>query len=479
MSDSFIQSERFKDMIRQWMNDWVLCSWDLLKIELDPWQQRALRDLQDYNTVVVHSAHGVGKTFFDAVSTLIFLFLHPMSKIVTTAPNFDRQVRAGLWAEIHRLYRRSEILQELFRMDTVSIRHRDYREEWFGMGFSVELSSKESEAKTLEGFHAPALLAVLDEAKGIPDSIYKSIKGALTGNQAKLLVTSTPPLDPIGFFVDMVQSNNSKVKVHSVSAYSSPRVSLEWIEDRRLEWGEDSAVFKAKVLGEIPEGGERSFFPSGIIKRGIENRTALSGDCTLGVDVARYGTNYSAVSSRRGNRIMKVVRAPIHLDTMALVGLIVKYIYEEQPTFVNIDATGVGAGVVDRLKEVVVEKRSSTIWRDNIFSSVQVRGVELGSSSQSKEKYKNLRAELYDKLRMGLTSDILAIPNDPTLVDEMYGIGYTYDSLGRLVIESKESMERRGKPSPDTLDAVILSLYEVNDRPWVPLSAGAIDWITR
>ena len=105
------------------------------------------------------------------------------------------------------------------------------------------------------------------------------------------------------------------------------------------------------------------------------------------------------------------------------------------------DEVGIGAGVVDRLRE----------------QGYRVHGVNVGRPAQDSEHYANQRAEGYWNLRQLVLDGQLEIPADNELVGQLAALRYTFNSLGQLVMESKEDMRRRGVPSPDKADALMMA----------------------
>ena len=136
---------------------------------------------------------------------------------------------------------------------------------------------------------------------------------------------------------------------------------------------------------------------------------------------------------------------------MEVAGRIADTIRAHNPQTVNIDEIGVGAGVVDRLRELGLS---------------QVRGVNVATKSSKPEHYANLRAELFDTLRSRFEQGRITIPSDRALIAQLASIEYTFTSSGQLLIQSKETMASHGLPSPDLADALALAFA---DRPPVKL----------
>jgi hypothetical protein len=151
---------------------------------------------------------------------------------------------------------------------------------------------------------------------------------------------------------------------------------------------------------------------------------------------------------------------------MEVAGLVAKIIREENPARVNIDVGGLGVGVADRLDE---QGYGHVINRVN-FGGKPVEPPPLGEDGKPQGGPANRRAELYVNLRNAL-EESLSLPDSNSLQGDLTSIGYKFTSDGRLLLESKEDMRRRGVPSPDEGDAVALCFTEPGGSP-VPRSVA-------
>jgi hypothetical protein len=164
----------------------------------------------------------------------------------------------------------------------------------------------------------------------------------------------------------------------------------------------------------------------------------------IGVDVALSDGDKTAIIRRKG-RVVYNLETFKNMNTMEIAGYLKHVIEREKPYRVYIDCIGVGAGVVDRLRELN-------------FSFVE--GVNVARSANNKDKYRNLRAELWHEMREWLAQDMtVQIPDSDELHGDLCNLGYKYDSNGRLQIESKDDLKARGMPSPDTADAMAMTFY--------------------
>jgi hypothetical protein len=82
----------------------------------------------------------------------------------------------------------------------------------------------------------------------------------------------------------------------------------------------------------------------------------------------------------------------------------------------------------------------------------------------------NRRAELWSNLKNALQGRF-SLPDSDTLHADITGVGYKYTGDGRLLLEAKEDMRKRGMPSPDEGDAVALCFTEPEGSPF-PQSNG-------
>lgn len=174
-------------------------------------------------------------------------------------------------------------------------------------------------------------------------------------------------------------------------------------------------------------------------KAEVESETSL----ILGCDPAISDNDRTAIIRRKGRLAygLEVVR---NHNTMEIAGKIRRIIEQERPAHVYIDCIGIGAGVVDRLKEMGYEC---------------VEGINVARSANDKERFANLRAELWSEMRDWLMQNELPvqIPDDDALHGDLCSLGYKHRSNGQLLLESKDDLRKRGMPSCDTADALMLT----------------------
>lgn len=171
-----------------------------------------------------------------------------------------------------------------------------------------------------------------------------------------------------------------------------------------------------------------------------------TSELVIGVDPARKGDDRIAIIRRKGRKSFKL-ETHYNIDTMELAGIVKRIIEKEKPRKVYIDCIGIGAGVVDRLHELG-------------YTDIVV-GVNVAKKAEEPKRYKNVRAELWDRTREWLIQDMpVEIPDSDELQTDLTVFGYKYDSSDKLVIESKEDMKKRGCLSPDCGESLMLTFFE-------------------
>jgi hypothetical protein len=307
-----------------------------------------------------------------------------------------------------------------------------------------------------QGLHARHILIILDEACGIPPSLWIAVETLMTNENARVLAIGNPD-DPGADFAKKCKPG-SGYNVITISAFDSPNFTGEpipddvaeqlvgpmWVEDRRRDWGEGSPLWVSKVTGEFPDVSDEYLITPGMIELGkMVDLPGLEGG-QYGSDIARFGTDKSVVYRNRNGQI-RLERTWAMADTMESTGRMKVILDKHHPTAIVpmiIDVIGLGAGPFDRLRE----------------QGYDVVGFNGAERAFRPDKFKNRRAEVYWTFRELLSEGLIDLdPDDEVLHSQLQSIKWTVDSGGRIVIESKEDMRDRGIPSPDHADACVYS----------------------
>lgn len=434
----------------------------------DPWQKQVeiLHDLRDHKRVTVRSCHGIGKSWLASRAAMWFLFAFQPSVVLTTAPTF-RQVEEVLWREIRSAYSKAKQLNAPGLGGRMGHTKYNLADDWFAMGFST------NDPDFAQGIHNQNVLVIPDESSGINRNIFEGIEGILASGNARLLLIGNPT-DPTSYFGDSFKS--PLFIKHAISALDTPNfknfptweafkastqqerdagithpylISPQWAYERLQEWGEDSPMFLARVKGEFPAQADNSLVQLSWVEAAnnrYETVVTPTGTESFGVDVARFGGDKTVIYHRKGNTAWLEAEYANN-DTMEVAGRIVDLSRQYPDATFMVDEIGVGAGVVDRCKEVGMDN---------------VHGVNVGGSSGIEDKV-NKRAEYYWRLRDLLSHNELALKVDDVTTQQLTSLTFKYTSTGKIQIESKEDMKKRGLKSPDRADALMLAFADVQE----------------
>jgi hypothetical protein len=214
-----------------------------------------------------------------------------------------------------------------------------------------------------------------------------------------------------------------------------------------IRYGEESNAYRIRVLGEFPRSDDDTVIPMELLELAIQRDVAPSKFSPLlwGLDVARFGSDSSALCKRQGNAVTEPIRVWRNLDLMQLTGAVVAEWEalepKDRPQEILVDSIGLGAGVVDRLREL----------------NLPARGVNVSESPALGLTYRNLRAELWHKAKAWLEKRDCRLPKDEKLISELATVRYSFTSNGKIQIESKDDIRKRGLSSPDLADAFVLT----------------------
>ena len=433
----------FLHFIQTYRDDPVRFVREVLKIEPDPWQQQFLRWIAaGERRISIRSAHGVGKSTAASWGALWFLLTRYPVKVVITAPT-SSQLYDALFAELKHWVNE---LPEALRVLLESKNERVVLKADPDAAFVSARTSRAEQPEALQGVHSEHVMLIADEASGVPEAVFEAASGSMSGYSATTVLLGNPTKTS-GLFFETHHRLASSWKTMRVSAFDSPRVSEEFIEEMKLKYGEESNAYRVRVLGEFPKRDDDTIIPLALVD-GAQNRDVAASPTAKevwGLDVARFGSDASALCRRRANVVPAPIRVWKGLDTMQLVGA-AKAEYDacapdDRPEEILVDAIGLGAGVADRLREL----------------GLPARAVNVSESPGLKDTYINLRAELWYQALAWLQALDCKLPKDDHLFGELTAVKYKFTSSGKLQVESKEDMKRRGLASPNRADALILT----------------------
>lgn len=414
--------------------------------QLEQWQFEFLRDFYldargrrtDGPRHSVRAGHGVGKGVIGSILALWFPLTHYDSKCVITANSQD-QLRDNNWAELKKWHGELPApLREKLQVDA----ERMFVTAAPEMAFVVRRTASKANPEALQGVHAKHVLFLVDEASGMADIVFEVAQGSMSTPGAITCLFSNPTRSA-GFFYDTHHRLRDHWRCKRVSSEDVPRARGH-IQEIIDGYGANSNKYRVRVLGEFPTADDDTVIPLELIEAAVGRDVAARDvEVVWGVDVARFGDDASALAKRQGNVLLEPVKEWRQRDTMQLAGLIAaEWVATDEkirPGAILIDVIGIGAGVVDRLREV----------------GLPVFGVNVAESAAVDDKYFRLRDELWFAGRAWFAARDCRIPEDAALVSELAVVSYDFHSNGSYVVESKKSLKKRGVPSPNKADAFL------------------------
>ncbi len=320
------------------------------------------------------------------------------------------------------------------------------------MMLTAEAHTVSREARSLMGFGATVV--IVDESSLIPDSMFSKILRMVGGVEGGKLVQIGNPFESNHFGRAFEQKRYHKVSIDWRQALEEKRITQEFLDEAKetmtpLDW----TIFydcKFPILGP-----EDALIPKDWIQNAVEQKGCEGEYKQAGVDVARFGGDKTVYIFREGGKVSAIEVAE-QMDTMEVVGWVSGFMERDKPEITSVDVIGIGSGVYDRLFEL--EKHE-----------VYPLNVGAGSTGvEEKEKFQNLRAEVFWNLRVLFRPDKkgqsqISIPDDDGLIKELQEIRYKYSSERKIKIEPKAEMKKRLGHSPDKADALALAFFNLTD----------------
>lgn len=403
-----------------------------------------------------------------------FLKTYQPSIVLTTAPT-DRQVRRILWKEIHVCAQRAKQRGNPLGGDLMT-KEWKFSEDHFGLGFAT----RDYDATSFQGIHADHLLIVADEAAGLSEPIWEGIFSILKGGHTRLLAIGNPTSLEGQFYKAFA---NKRWWTTNISAYDTPNlqagrivvpglVSPTDVEDALEDWGADSPLFTARVLGQFPESMEDTLISIIQIEQAGQGTWTVDEidqidphlPVEIGMDAARYGADKNVIVARRGRIAFAAEEfgreALGRTGIMAACGRLMKFIEDHylmgSISKIKPDAVGLGGGIPDRLRELQQEGK--------LPKQIEIVDMNAGSKALNPAKYVDQTTEqwagLADKIKQDLAFGPVFKRRD--VMGQLTRRKYHINSDGRWKIESKDEMKKRGLKSPDWGDALAMAFADTH-----------------
>lgn len=406
--------------------------------------------VRDNRKTAVKAGHSVSKTYTAARLALWFLYCFgPRATVVTTAPSHS-QVEQLLWREIRDAHANATV--PLGGEPTKT--QLDLSEKWFATGFSTRPDTVTQQATRVQGYHNDHLLVIFDEAAGIEKPIWDAADGLLTSGHVRFLAIGNPTTS-MGNFPNCFK--DSSFKQITISCLDTPNfikgkdiipglANLEYVDDMKKRYGEDSDVYKSRILGQIPENDINQLIHLSWIEA-AEGRESYSE--------YKFKKRFITVDPSDGGDdcVLKAWENKTEIDEVVIKG---KEVEECEPyawrllrkiggNAVIIDADGIGRVLV-RLMSASKNKDVSII----AFKGSSKDGVNL-------DMHRNWRDQGHWMMREDFKENIISISKDEEQREELLAARIAEDKDGLIVMEKKDLVkERLGGKSPNKADNIMM-----------------------
>jgi hypothetical protein len=288
---------------------------------------------------------------------------------------------------------------------------------------------------------------IVDEVAQIKRELWEDVlRPAISDRQGWAIFIGTP--SGINFFYELYERagqggewGRARYDIKRTMLSADPPLALEEVENCQLDMPRGN--FAREYLCDFSVASDDSLIDLALAVEASQRVLApgvVDGQpCYIGVDVARFGDDKTALAVRKGPAVVEVESFQ-DLKTDEVVSRIIAAERAHAPDMIFVDSGGPGGGVVDYGRKVLAAK---------------VIDVPFGSQAKDDARYVNRRSEMWDDIRKFLKAGG-AIPDDKELVTQLAAPYFSYDEAGRLKLEPKARMRKRGA-SPDKADAVALT----------------------
>lgn len=450
----------------------VLWAEDIAGVHLWSKQAEIAMSVARNKNVAVKAGHGVGKSFLAGLLIVWWVWTrYPNMMVASTAPS-RFQINAVVWKEVRILYSRINqraadgiIETGLPGYITSDAEWKDDRGIIFGVGRKPPDQKTDDAFQGLHASEGGGVLGIGDEAVGLTEEMIDALGNITTNSESRRFLICNPT-NPASYVGQLFKNKPSNWTFHTISVLDNPNFTDEevpenvrgslsdetFLDSKREEYGEGTPRWISRIEGEFAFDVENSLITDQEIGKAYDTNLQPEIDSRpiLGVDVARFGQDKSAIYINDGGNLR------LHSSWEKAPGTetanrIHRAALETGASQVRIDGAGLGGPIVD----MVV-----SLNQHNEYVVLEMKG---SAASPDKRKWYNIRAWWYDGFRAMLAAGKIDLdPEDAKLVDELLSIQYKFSPSGALLIESKDDMRKRGIHSPDYADAAVYAMADMD-----------------
>jgi hypothetical protein len=495
----------------RYRNDPVGFATEVLGETFTPDVIRVMESVRDYPITIAKSGNGTGKTYGGAHIALWWYLCHLGAQVYMSAAPPEDNLRNLLWGELGGILAKHPQLLAGHRTRDLRISRSD-KEFITGVTIPSSGSPVQRQAR-FSGKHAPYLLFIVDEGDAVPDFVYRGIESCLSGGVGRLLIMFNPRarIGPvyrmerlgIGHVVEMTAFTHPNVVTGedlipgAVDRATTVRRINEWTRPLLPHETPDSQCFQVPdylvgvvgtdrlhrpylplpaswrkitdnqfshmVLARYPASSTDQLISEEWIDAAVtrwHSYVARFGElppkgskAILGVDVGEMGSDISAVALRYGGWVPHFITWT-GVDVLVSGEKIAELFIEYNGMRINVDSTGVGAGVAPQAARSLRAKGV----RLNRSEVNRVMVAESPTKETEHGQFAMLRDQLLWELRDWLREDPGAmLPPDDELREELLAFSYETNQKGKIKVTDKASLRVRLGRSPNKADALALT----------------------
>ncbi|MCC7212524.1 MAG: hypothetical protein IT451_11885 [Candidatus Brocadia sp.] len=426
------------------------------------------KEEEEYNKKIgisIQAGKGLGKDFLAALIGLYILDVFPKSRVPCMA-NTEKQLVNVLWSQFSELINMAvkisdteTILSHRFEMQSHKIFEKTYKgKEWFAEQITINVKGTDEEQKaSISGRHADFKVYILDEASGMPNSVLDTLESALTGI-VNFIILIFNPTRTTGFAVKSHKEDSDRWVClrwnGEKSEFKSVKQNANRIADK---YGKESTPYRVGVLGLPPLKNQDSFINYEWIERAVDrvmDTDNANAKTIMGLDFGA-GEDPTIACIRNGGltKFLEINDS----DDGKVIGKVISWFYEYNCDILFGDSLGIGWSAMGSLRRELGNYRVKNVDSRGKPSSIYDR-------ENGREKYLNKRAELYDRLRDLFRFDLISIPDDQELIDQLSVIKTSNNTKGLLQIERKEKLSKEIGSSTNKSDALA---YTCEEQDWL------------
>lgn len=461
---SITTDPRYPKLIEDYSSDWSFAMEVFFGIYPSDQQEEIIEKSNVPNArVSIRSGHGTGKSVNAAVMILLFMIFYPNCRVVVIAAKIS-VVRDAIWSNMFNLFdklkKRFPWVAKYYELTDTSFFERSRKLLWRVDCKGYRINNEQ----TLAGEHRDFMLTIMEEASVITDAAVKTVLGAQTSKDNRVVMMSQPTHSG-GFFYE----THHGLKKENGGSWDSIVLrsdESEWVEPNFIEnalkdyGGYDSPEFKIKVLGEFPDKMAEFLLGREETQKAVGRYIELPEDdwgwvaaCDVGVTRDRSVINISKVSgpigSKRKAKNHQLLQMPPDVTPIIFARKIVAMCCNGAfPNItIAIDADGIGYSVWELVCEIVEEEG---------YDDVTVIAIRWGKppfSNQQRKRFKNLRAMAHYFAAEAIRDGRMSLDKDPTTVDQFSKLPCSLNGDGQWVMMPKIEMKRKYQlKSPDRSD---------------------------